>query len=226
MRSLKIRALFFSFVVALLLCSVPVWVRWSTRHQRFTRIKEVPSAQVAIVLGAFVEAKGQPSDILLDRLWIARELYRAGKVSKILVSGDHGRASYDEVNSMHRWLLKRGVQSKDIFLDHAGFTTLDTMQRASKVFGVHDAIICTQAFHLPRAVFLASAAGIKASGIEADRRVYLGTGWNAVRETMATHKAWAATYVLHKTARHLGPRIPITGDARSTHDTRTLTGLE
>ena len=129
---------------------------------------------VAIVPGARVFEDGTPSHALADRLHAALELYRAGRVQKILVSGDHGSGIYDEVNAMHAWLLDRGVSPEAIYLDHAGFRTLDTMFRASEVFKVRRAVICTQRFHLPRSVFLARAAGIDAVGLEADRRVLIG----------------------------------------------------
>src|SRR3989338_7718288 len=135
-------------------------------------IGEIDPAPVAIVLGAKVKTDGQPSDILRDRLLTAIDLYRAGSVEKILVSGDDGQVEYDEVNAMRLYLLSADVDPDDIFLDHAGFDTYDSMIRAQKVFGVTKAIIVTQAYHLPRALYLADAFGIDAQGVAADRQTY------------------------------------------------------
>jgi SanA protein len=179
-------------------------------------IDDAPPRLVAIVPGCRVHPDGTPSAMLEDRLAAALALYRAGKVEKILVSGDHGAPEYDEVAAMRRWLEARGVAGEDVFSDHAGFRTLDTMMRAAEVFGVEGAIVCTQRFHLARAVFLARRAGIDAVGVPADRRVYKGARLNELRETYARAAAFLDVNVLHTSPRFLGERIPITGDGRET----------
>jgi len=179
-------------------------------------IDDAPPRLVAIVPGCRVYPDGTPSAMLADRLATALELYRAGKVRKILVSGDHGAPEYDEVAAMRRWLEARGVKSEDVFSDHAGFRTLDTMVRAARVFEVGGAIVCTQRFHLARAVFLARRAGIDAVGVPADRRVYRGAQLNRLRETYARAVAFLDANVLHTSPRFYGPKIPITGDGRAT----------
>ncbi len=178
-------------------------------------VRRAPHAQVALVLGALVNKDGAPSQMLADRITVALRLYRAGKVDKLLVSGDHGTTSYDEPDTMKRALLAAGVPARDIFTDHAGFDTWASVVRARKVFGVRSALVVTQGFHLPRAVWLAQQAGLDAHGVSADLHGY-GTQEliSQLREVVARVKAvgQAAT---DAAPRFLGPRIPITGDGRA-----------
>ena len=133
---------------------------------------------VAIVLGALVWPSGTMSDIFKDRVDTALELYKQGKVEKILISGDHGRKNYDEVNSAKDYLLEQGVNSEDIFMDHAGFDTYDSLYRARDVFGVKQAIIITQNFHLPRALYIGQKLGLEVTGLSADKHLYAGLKGN------------------------------------------------
>jgi len=204
-------------IVAGLLVGVNLWVVGTTAGYRYQQVGDVPARQAAIVPGALVYRDGRPSDILADRLQTALELYRAGKVGKILASGDHGRVQYDEVNAMRRWLEARGVRSEDIFMDHAGFDTCDTMQRARRVFCVASAVVVTQDFHLPRAVYLARQAGIDAVGVKADRHRYRKEMQNTLRESVARVKSFAEVH-FGSGPRFLGPEIPIGGDGRATWD--------
>ena len=173
------------------------------------------------MLGARVWEGGRPSHVLEDRLATALELYRLGRVPKILVSGDHGREAYDEVNAMAAWLIAAGVPEADVFMDHAGFNTYDTMLRASRVFGVNRAVVVTQGFHLPRAVWLARHAGIEAVGLKADRRRYRKELWNESRETLARVKCVYES-ITQRDPKYLGSAIPIEGDGRLTWDDKTL----
>src|ERR1044072_8011713 len=116
------------------------------------RTNQVPRAQAALVLGAQVMPNGHPSRMLEDRIAAAADLYKAGKVDKLLLSGDHSRVVYDEVGTMKLQLLKLGIPAKDIFTDHAGFDTWDSAQRARRVFDVNTAIVVTQRFHMARAL--------------------------------------------------------------------------
>jgi SanA protein len=177
-----------------------------------TNPASAPHAQVALVLGAYVSPSGRPSGMLEDRLLAAAALYRDGKVDKVLASGDHGRPDYDEVNAMRRELLRLGVPSRDIFTDHAGFATLDSVVRARRVFGVTSAIIVTQRFHMARALWLAHREGLRATGLIADRSGYGPKGTEArVRELFARTKA-VADVVTGARPRFLGPHIDIAGD--------------
>lgn len=174
-------------------------------------------ADAIVVPGARVYADGRPSEMLADRLDAALALYRDGVAPRILVSGDHGTPGYDEVTVMARYLEARGVPAEHVFLDHAGFTTYDTMYRARAVFGVGRAVVVTQRFHLGRALFVASALGLSAEGVAADRRPYTRGSLvrSNVREVGARVKALAEV-ILHRPPRFLGAPLPIGGDGRNT----------
>ena len=177
-------------------------------------LRDIPHAQAALVLGAQVKPDGHPSAMLADRIAAAEELYRAHKVDKLLLSGDHSRWTYDEVGTMRKALLRDGVRPQDLFTDHAGFDTWDSAQRARKVFGVQSVIVVTQDFHMARALFAARRAGLKATGYSADRRHYGHViARLQVREALARVKVVADTITGAK-PRFLGPRIPIAGDGR------------
>lgn len=178
---------------------------------------QAKSRSVVIVLGALVHRSGRLSDTVADRVACGAELYQKGKVRRVLVSGDHGTKGYDEVTAMGRALLAAGVKPQHLFLDHAGFRTLDSMQRARRIFGVRDALICTQRFHLPRSIYLARHSGIDAFGVVADRRRYRTEWFNNLREPLARSKA-VLEVLFGRDAKLFGPPIPITGDGRVTHD--------
>lgn len=181
--------------------------------------EQVDHAQVGIVLGAMVYGKsGRLSPVLEDRVDAAISLYKAGKVERLLMSGDHGQSNYDEVNAMRRYARDRGVPDDRIFTDHAGFNTYDTMVRARKVFMVDNAVVITNGFHLDRSVFLARSAGIKAQGVVADQRAYADSNYNDSREYLARCKAVLNVYLLRPNPAFLGPEIPITGSAKASHD--------
>lgn len=192
-----------------------------TKNDLFSKIENVPSRKVAIVLGAKVYQDGAPSVVLRDRLLAAKELYDARKVQQIIVSGDHKAKEYDEPKAMYRFLVAQGIPPKDIFLDHAGLRTFDTMARAAAVFGVASAVICTQKFHLNRSVFLAQHHGIDAVGFMADRRTYRHHGVNLAREFVARSAAVLDTTILQTQPRHMGSPISMNADGRITHDDST-----
>lgn len=175
------------------------------------------SAPVVIVPGAGLKTDGTPSDVLRDRLMIALALYDDGRVEKILCSGDNGQVQYDEVNAMRVWLLARGVDADDIFLDHAGFDTYDTMTRAAEVFGVTNAVVVTQDFHLPRALYMANAKGIAVQGVSASLEPYVAEQTYRLREVLARIKAFQEVLFDAKPL-YLGDSIDITGDGRVTWD--------
>ena len=177
---------------------------------------DAPPAQCAIVLGARVYENGTPSPMLADRLETGVRLYELGKVDKLLLSGDHGQTDYDEVNVMLDYVLARGVPDEDVFTDHAGFDTYDTMYRARDVFEVTTALIVTQEFHLSRAVYTARELGLEVTGVVADLRPYYDEGRNAAREVLARVKAAMQLHITHPGPKYLGPVIPIDGDGRAT----------
>lgn len=181
-------------------------------------VADAPKAQAALVLGAQVYRDGRPSIMLADRVTAAEELYRAGKVDKLLLSGDHGRATYDEVATMKRILLGRGIPAEDIFTDHAGFDTWDSAQRAKRVFDVDSVVVVTQRFHMARALYDARHAGLDATGYVADKRGY-GSVMNRLRLREAAARVKTMGDVLTGAdPRFLGPSIPITGDGRRSWD--------
>lgn len=180
------------------------------------RVEEAPQAQVAIVLGAKVYPNGGLSPMLTDRLETGVLLYKLGRVDKLLLSGDHGQTSYDEVNAMLRYALEHGVPDEDVFTDHAGFSTYDTMYRARDVFKVTSALVVTQKFHLARAVYTARSLGLDAIGVPADIQPYANERRFAMRDWLARVKAFFQLHVTKPEPRYLGPAIPIDGDGRAT----------
>ncbi len=178
--------------------------------------EDAPQAQCAIVLGAKVYPDGTPAPMLTDRLETGIKLYQLGKVDKLLLSGDHGQTDYDEVNVMLQYVLERGVPDEDVFTDHAGFDTYDTMYRARDVFQVTTALVVTQEFHLARAVYTARTLGLEATGVVADIQPYANEFRNAARDWLARTNAILQLHITHPGPRYLGPAIPIDGDGRAT----------
>lgn len=211
-------------LLALVLFAIHGYVYWGA-SSRIHTVGDAPVRQAILVLGASVWRDGQPSPMLEDRLRAALELYRAGKAGKVLVSGDHGRKDYDEVRVMAGYLEQRGVPAADIFLDHAGFRTLDSMYRARTVFGLDSVLVVSNPFHVPRAVFLGQCAGLQVDGVAADYGVPYSweTRWrNAGREIFARILAFADVYLMGTRPRYpgpqTGPQIDIRGDGRVTRD--------
>lgn len=185
-------------------------------ESRIVSVAHARPATAAIVLGCRVNGE-TVSGCLEERLTTALELYTTGRAQRLLLSGDHGTRGYDEVNAMMDWLVAHGVPQAHIFLDHAGFDTHDTMVRARRVFAVSDALVVSQAFHLPRAVYLARAAGIAATGVAADPPRGSVCRGSKVREPLACLKAWIDVSA-GTGPRHLGPTIPITGSPCASYD--------
>ncbi len=154
---------------------------------------------VAIVFGAGLYRDGSPTPVLRDRLATAAELYALGKVEKLLFSGDNRTVYYNEPEAMRRYALQLGVPAEAIVLDYAGLRTYDTCYRARHIFQVESAILVTQRFHLPRALYLCSRLGIRAEGVPADRQYYRKSTrlfWQ-LRETLATFTALWEIHVSH-----------------------------
>ena len=145
-------------------------------------------ADAIVVLGALVNPDGSPSHVLQDRLDCGVELYAAGAAPKIIVSGDNGTLTYNEVAAMKDYLVKRGIPSEDVFCDHAGFSTYESMYRAKHVFGCQRIVVATQTYHLYRALYAAHALGLKAVGTPSEVRAYGGQLWFSTREAAARTK--------------------------------------
>ncbi len=179
--------------------------------------KSIDNFPVGIVLGARVIGATQVSDVYADRLQTAVNIYKQGKIAKILVSGDHGQVTYDEVNAGRDYLLKEGVLASDIFLDHAGFDTYDSIYRAKKIFGINRALVITQEYHLPRALYFADNLDIDALGCRADLHEYVDINRMKQREVLARVKAWISTMCKVK-PKYMGETYDITGDGQKTWD--------
>lgn len=174
-------------------------------------------ADCALVLGAQVWSTGL-SAMLEDRVLTGIVLYENGATDRLLMSGDHGQADYDEVNSMKRYAVDQGVPADHIFMDHAGFSTYESAYRAKAIFQVESALVVTQKYHLYRAVFLARAMGIEAYGVAADLRPYRNDFYNQVRESLARVKDLFMV-LFRPEPTYLGDPIPIQGSGSLTDDT-------
>lgn len=175
------------------------------------------NADCIIVLGAGVKPDGTPSDMLKDRLDTAVEAYKRGLSQKILMSGDHGRDDYDEVNAMKKYAIAQGIPSSDIFMDHAGFSTYDSMSRAKEIFQINKAFVVSQRYHLYRALYLANSKGIKCYGIAADHSAYKGQKMRDIREVAARTKDFLKA-IFSPAPKFLGETIPVSGDGDITND--------
>jgi SanA protein len=192
-------------LAVLAIASLYVQQRYS---HRIYSVSAVPSSPVAIVFGAGLVANGQPSPILADRLETAIVLYKAGKTKKLLVSGDNFLRYHDETRAMKRYLVDRGVPVKDIVSDFAGLSTYDTCYRAKEVFGVDRAILVTQRFHMPRALYIATSMGILADGVPANEQRKVRLTY-VVREILS--RSLAIVMVVVRPRPHfIGDKQPIT----------------
>jgi SanA protein len=210
-----LRALAAAFgALVLVVIGANAYIVFTTRGEATSDISKLPHAQAAIVPGAQVNPNGTMSSMLADRVERAVELWNAGKVDRILVSGDHGSWRYDEPDVKREALQRAGVPGRVIFTDHAGFNTRATMVRAKRIFDVQSATVVTQGFHMDRALFLAKSAGIgEIHGFTSDLHGYGQKKVQSdVREIFARVKALADTAI--DSGVMGGPRIPITGDGR------------
>lgn len=173
-------------------------------------------ADAILVLGARVWDSGKPSGILEDRILTGISAYEAGISDRLLMSGDHGQDEYDEVNAMKTYAIKQGVPSEDIFMDHAGFSTYESLYRARDIFQVKTVVIVTQRYHLYRALYVAKRMGLTAYGIPADLGTYSGMGYYEAREILARLKDFFYTLYMPLPT-YLGAQIPISGDGNQTN---------
>lgn len=178
---------------------------------------QLANVDCILVLGCGVNSDGTPSDMLRDRLRQGLELYEMGASPKLLMSGDHGRTEYDEVNTMKGYAVDAGVSSDDVFMDHAGFSTYESMYRAKEIFRAEKIIIVTQEYHLYRAIYIARSMGLEAYGVASDYHTYAGQTMRDIREILARVKDFG-TSVLQPLPTYLGDAIPISGDGDLTND--------
>jgi SanA protein len=194
------------FILSLLLVIISRLMTGLYARPKIYSAADVPTTRVAIVFGAGLWRNGTATPVLIDRVTTAANLYLAGKVEKLLMSGDNRFEDYNEPAVMRKLALSLGVPDEAIVLDYAGRRSYDTCYRAKAIFGVTDAILVTQAFHLPRVIYLCNQLGVNSVGVKADLRVYQTPSllyWNA-RELLATVAAlWDV---------NIGHPIPVMGD--------------
>lgn len=169
-----------------------------------------------LILGAGIWGD-KPSPMLQDRLDEGIKLYKEGIASKIIMSGDHGREEYDEVNIMKEYAIEQGVPSEDIFMDHAGFSTYESIYRAKEIFDADNIVIVTQEYHLYRALYIADKLNINAYGVNSDPRKYSGQTFRELREILARNKDFI-NCIIKPEPTYLGESIPVSGDGDITND--------
>lgn len=191
---------------AVLVLSVSLYVQAKTESYRFSNPALVPAKRVAVVFGAQVKRDGSLSDMLADRVNGAIGLYQSGKVEKILMTGDNGSFDYDEVSAMKRYAIKNDIPDKDITLDYAGFNTYESCYRAKEIFGLKEAVLVTQKYHLPRAVYACRKLGVEAVGLgmpDWEKYPQLKSTYS-LREAFATVKALWQLHITHPKPTFLG----------------------
>ena len=206
-----------ALVCALAAAGLSIYVCFQAKPYLMTAEDAAALEQVdaILVLGCGVRPDGTPSLMLRDRLEMGLKLYEAGAAPKLLMSGDHGRVEYDEVNAMRDYALERGVPSEDVFMDHAGFSTYESMYRARDVFACRTILIVSQRYHLYRAVYDARALGLEAYGVAAEDIAYTGQVMREAREILARDKDFF--YCIFKPEpTYLGEAIPVSGDGNAT----------
>lgn len=194
---IAVRAALAAAFAALVVLGISEWVMDAYTQNRVFDVDQAPKERIAIVFGAGLNRNGTPSPVLRDRVEVAVQLYKAGKVDKLLMSGDNRFIYYNEPAAMHDYAVKLGVPNADIVLDYAGRRTYDTCYRARFIFGVHEAVLVTQGFHMPRALYTCNQLGVTSVGVPATRGY--GSRWNLVWYTrevpakaMALWDVWVA----------------------------------
>lgn len=204
-------------IVSVLLINARVKAVGQPRILSVDEAAQLKDVDCIIVLGCQVYDDGSLSGMLHDRLRRGVELYEVGVSSKLLMSGDHGRNNYNEVGAMKAYAIEKGIPSEDVFMDHAGFSTYDTICRAKDVFLARKVVIVTQEYHLPRALYIAEKLGMQAYGVSADYYQYIGQTKRDVREVAARCKDFVKC-IFKPDPMYLGEAIPVSGDGNLTDD--------
>jgi len=207
-------------IIVLIIFAINLYVKESTKKQiisngDYTKLENI---DCIIVLGAGVWGD-KPSPMLEDRLLEGINLYNNNVSNKIIMSGDHGREEYDEVNIMKNYAIERGVPSENIFMDHAGFSTYESIYRAKDIFEAKKVVIVTQEYHLYRALYIANQLGLEAYGIGSDPRQYVGATYRELREILARDKDFIKC-IFKPEPTYLGETIPVSGDGDITNDSK------
>lgn len=198
---------------------VNAYVKGSSADRIITSEKatELTDVDCILVLGCQVKDDGNPSDMLKDRLTRGIELYELEVSPKMLMSGDHGREEYDEVGTMKQYAIDEGIPSENIFMDHAGFSTYESIYRAKEIFEADKIVIVTQEYHLYRALYIAEQLGVEAYGVSSDYHTYAGQSMRELREILARNKDFVTT-IFNPEPTHLGDVIPVSGNGDITND--------
>lgn len=215
--TLKILFVFIVFGISLVL-SINLYVLSAEKNRVISLYDAVNLSDVdcVLILGAGLK-NGGPSDMLQERLDKGINLYKENNDFVLLMSGDHARKDYDEVNVMKRYAVLNGVPTSKVYMDHAGLSTYDSVKRAKDIFGAKRVIIVTQGYHLSRALYIAASLGLEAYGIDATEKTYPGQSMREVREVLARNKDFVMSLV-KPDASIMGSKISLDGDANKTND--------
>ncbi|CAM1365775.1 SanA/YdcF family protein [Tenacibaculum xiamenense] len=196
-----------SIFLILVICNVLIY--WNARNKTYSKLTTVPEMKVALLLGTNKYLQnGNVNLYYRYRVEAAANLYRKGKFEYIIVSGDNGKKGYDEPTQFKEDLMRKGVPADKIFLDYAGFRTLDSVVRAKEIFNQDNLLIISQKFHNERAIYLAESKGIKAIGFNA-KDVYGRSGAKVkIREYLARVKVFVDLLFKVK-PKYLGKKIEI-----------------
>ncbi len=221
MKKIKVFVLTLLVLIAiglLLMLAISEYVQESTEKKILLpdQAETMEDIDCIVVLGCLVRPDGSPSGMLEDRLNTAIDLWDRGITDAIVMSGDHGTKEYDEVNAMRDFAVAQGVPIERVFMDHAGFSTYDSLYRLKEVFGAENVIIVTQRYHLYRALHIANALGLKAHGVAADIYTYRGQALRDVREVIARNKDFVKC-IFKPEPKYLGNSIDLSDDARVTN---------
>ena len=205
-------------IVILIVLGINLYVKQETKNQIITSkdYYNLEDIDCILILGAGIW-KDRPSHMLEDRLLQGIELYKNNVAHKIIMSGDHGRKEYDEVNVMKDFAIEKGVPTQDIFMDHAGFSSYESIYRAKEIFEAKKVVIVTQEYHLYRALYIANSLGLEAYGVGADSRQYIGATYRELREILARNKDFIKC-VFKPEPSYLGEAIPLSGSGDITND--------
>ena len=205
-------------IIAIIVFGINLYVKISTNKQiiKENDYTELSDVDCIIILGAGIWGD-KPSPMLEDRLLEGIKLYQNSVSDKIIMSGDHGRKEYDEVNIMKNYAIEKGIPSENIFMDHAGFSTYESIYRAKDIFEAKKVVIVTQEYHLYRALYIANQLGLEAYGVGADPRQYVGATFREIREILARDKDFIKC-IFKPEPTYLGDIIPVSGNGDITND--------
>lgn len=210
--------IFIILIGIIIICILSLRVKLSTKKQilELDELKEIENVDCILILGAGVN-KGKPSPMLEERLIKGIELYKEGISPKIIMSGDHGKKDYNEVGVMKTYGIEEGIPSENIFMDHAGFSTYDSIYRAKEIFGAKKIIIVTQEYHLYRSLYIANALGLEAYGYSSSINKHEGQIKREIREILARNKDIIKSIIKPKST-YVGEPIPVSGNGDITND--------